>query len=92
MSKSILQSEKRCYFCNSVAGLERHHVFAGVANRKISEAHGFWIWCCNSCHTGTDGVQYDKKKNLCLKQAAQEAFEMYHTHQEWMDLIRKNYL
>jgi len=92
MSKSILQAEKRCYFCNSVTGLEKHHVFAGVANRKISEAQGLWVMCCNSCHTGRDGVQYNKEKNIRLKQDAQRAFEKDHTHQEWMDLFRKNYL
>lgn len=92
MGKSILQEDRRCYFCNCVTGLEKHHVFAGVANRKISEARGFWVMCCNDCHTGRDGVQYNREKNLRLKQDAQRAFEQNHTHQEWMDLIRKNYL
>ena len=89
---SILQSEKRCYFCNRISGLEKHHVFAGVANRKISEARGFWIWCCNDCHTGSEGVQYNREKNLSLKADCQRAFERNHTHDEWMALIRKNYL
>ena len=92
MGKSILQEERRCYFCNRISGLEKHHVFAGVANRKISESRGFWVMCCHDCHTGRDGVQYNKEKNLRLKQDAQRAFEKDHTHQEWMDLIRKNYL
>ena len=92
MGKSILQEERRCYFCNKINGLEKHHVFAGVANRRISEARGFWVMCCHDCHTGRDGVQYNKEKNLRLKQDAQRAFEKYHSHQEWMDLIRKNYL
>ena len=92
MGKSILQDDRRCYFCNRVTGLEKHHVFAGIANRRISEARGFWVMCCNECHTGRDGVQYNKEKNLRLKQDAQRAFEKDHTHQEWMDLIRKNYL
>jgi hypothetical protein len=75
-----------------VTGLEKHHVFAGVANRRISEARGFWTWCCHDCHTGRDGVQYNKEKNLRLKQDAQRAFEKDHSHDEWMALIRKNYL
>lgn len=90
--RSILQAEKRCYFCNRVSGLEKHHVFAGVANRKISEARGLWVMCCHDCHTGIDGVQYNKEKNLRLKQDAQRAFEKDHSHDEWMALIRKNYL
>ena len=92
MGKSILQDDRRCYFCNRVTGLEKHHVFAGVANRRISEARGFWVMCCHDCHTGRDGVQYNKEKNLRLKQDAQRAFEKDHSHQDWMDLIRKNYL
>lgn len=91
--RSILQTEKRCYFCGRVNGLEKHHIFGGVANRKISEAHGFWVWLCGAtCHRGTDGGQYDKLKNLQLKQDAQFAFERTHTRQEWMKLIGKNYL
>ena len=92
MGKSILQSDKRCYFCNRVNLLEKHHVLAGVANRKISESLGLWIWCCHNCHTGRNGVQYDKEKSTLLKQDAQRAFEQSHSRSEWMDLIRKNYL
>ena len=38
--KSILQTDRSCYFCGSVVGLEEHHIFAGTANRKISEKYG----------------------------------------------------
>ncbi len=92
MSKSILQDEKRCYLCGRMNDLERHHIFAGAANRKISEENGLWVWLCHNCHTGTDGAQYDKDKNLFLKQKAQSAYERTHDHNEWMLLIRKNYL
>jgi len=90
--KSILQDEKKCYLCGKEYGLERHHIFAGVANRRISEANGFVCWLCANCHRGTEGAQYDRETNLMLKQAAQAAFEQTHTHDEWMRLIRKNYL
>ena len=92
MGKSILQTDRRCYFCNRIDGLEKHHVFAGVANRKISEKYGLWIWCCHNYHTGRNGVQYNKGKALSLKQDAQFAFERTHSRSEWMELIRKNYL
>ena len=72
--------------------MEKHHIFAGVANRRISEEHGLWVYLCHNCHTGTDGAQYDNDKNRWLKQAAQMAFEQTHTHDEWMRLIRKNYI
>lgn len=91
--KSILQNEKVCYLCGKEYGLERHHIFAGVANRRISEAEGLWVWLCgDTCHRGTDGAQYDPEKNLYLKQMAQMAYEQTHSHREWMKLIRRNYL
>ena len=90
--RSAMQEEQRCYLCGAVVGLERHHVFAGVANRGISERFGLWVWLCHNCHTGKNGAQYDKAKNLRLKHDAQEAFERFHTRAEWMALIRKNYL
>ena len=90
--RSILQEDKRCYFCGAVVGLERHHIFAGVANRPVSERYGLWVWLCGRCHRGTEGAQYDKGKNRLLKAEAQAAFEESHTRAEWMALIRKNYL
>ena len=92
MAKSIIQERKECYFCGKLTDLERHHVFGGVANRPISEKYGLTVWLCHNCHTGKDGAQYDKMKNLRLKQDAQFAFEKNHTRSEWMKLIGKNYL
>lgn len=92
MAKSILQKERVCYICGSVNGLERHHVFGGVANRQISERLGLWVYLCHECHTGQNGAQYDKAKNLKLKQDAQRAFEIENPRSLWMELIRKNYL
>ena len=92
MGKSIIQDDKQCYFCGRMTGLERHHCFAGVANRKCSEAAGLWVWLCHECHVGNQGAQYDKMNNLTLKQDAQYAFEREHTRSEWMKLIGKNYL
>ena len=90
--ESILQSEKVCYFCGKQIAIEKHHIFAGVANRRISDQNGLWVYLCHNCHTGTEGAQYDKDKNIRLKQDAQRAYERNHTHSEWMNLIRKNYI
>lgn len=92
MSESILQSERCCYFCGSVVSLEEHHIFAGVANRKISEKYGLKVWLCHWHHTGDGGAQYDPEKGMQLKQEAQKAFERIHGHELWMKTIRKNYL
>ena len=91
--KSIIQEDgSLCYLCGRTGSLETHHVFGGVANRRISEKNGLTVRLCPSCHRGTDGAQYDKQKNLQLKQDAQKAFEKDHTRAEWMRLINKNYL
>ncbi len=92
MAASILQSEKECWFCESRAGLEEHHIFAGVANRRISEKYGLKVWLCHEHHTGNDGAQYDQEKNLQMKQEAKRNFAALYSHDMWMRLIRKNYL
>ena len=92
MTRSILQNEKSCYFCPRTCGLEKHHVLAGVANRKLSEKYGLWVWLCHDHHTGKEGAQYEKDLNILLKQRAQRAFESIHGHELWMDTFRKNYL
>jgi hypothetical protein len=92
MGKSIMQADRACYFCGRMTGLERHHVFAGTANKKISETYGLWVWLCRNCHTGKNGAQYDKENNLKLKQDAQMAFQKYYGRKVWMQIIRKNYL
>ena len=92
MAWSILQSKKECWFCGARVSLEEHHIFAGTANRRISEKYGLKVWLCNKDHTGKDGAQYDQQKNLQLKQEAQRKFEALYSHDMWMRLIRKNYL
>lgn len=92
MAKSIIQKDRECYFCGRMTGLEIHHVFGGVANRRISERYGLTVFLCAECHRGTDGAQYDGEKNRKLKQEAQKAFQSIYGHKLWMMLIRKNYL
>ena len=92
MAKSIMQDQKdRCYLCGAWA-TETHHVFGGVANRRLSERYGLTVRLCHNCHTGTDGAQYDREKNQRLKMEAQAAFEDRYGHEEWMRIFRKNYL
>lgn len=92
MTESILQRDHDCYVCGRQFGLERHHIFAGTANRRISEKYGLWVWLCPKCHTGKKGAQYEHELNQRLKREAQEAFEKEHGHAMWMEVFRKNYL
>lgn len=87
-----MQNGERCYLCGSRVNLERHHVLGGVANRPLSEQYGLWVYLCHNCHTGTDGAQYNRERNQSLKRLAQIAFEARHSHEEWMQVFRKNYL
>ena len=88
-----MQEGRECYFCGRITGLERHHVLGGVANRKLSETYGLWVWVCNKHHTDPrEGVQYNRDMNLKLKQDAQRAFQTYYSRSVWMMVFRKNYL
>ena len=92
-SKSIVQKgDPRCFFCGKTVGLERHHIFP-AANRKWSEKYGLWVYCCDFCHRDPkDGVQYNRKKADSLKRLGQIAFEARHSHDEWMQIFKKNYI
>ena len=93
MSKSILQTnDEECYICGRQWGLEWHHIYAGVANRKVSEANNFKVRLCASCHRGDGGAQYAKELNFRLKQECQAQFEETHTREEFRKLIGKSYL
>ena len=93
MTKSIIQQgDPRCFFCGARTGLERHHAMPGP-NRKWSEKFGLWIWACDFHHRDPkEGVQYNREKADALKRIAQTAFEGKHSHAEWMEIFRKNYL
>ena len=92
-SKSIVQKgDPRCFFCGRTVGLERHHILGGIANRPLSEKYGLWIWCCHEDHTGKDGVQYNRAKADSLKRLGQIAFEARYSHDEWMQIFKKNYI
>lgn len=91
--KSILQPDaKECFLCHKQWGLEEHHIYAGTANRKISERNGFKCYLCKNCHTGNNGAQYDKELNLYLKQVCQAKYEETHSRDEFRKLIGKSYL
>lgn len=93
MTKSIMQpmEPRQCYNCGGRIGIEVHHIYAGTANRRISDANGFWVYLCARCHRGDNGAQYSSL-GYKLKQECQKEFEKNHTRQEFMKLIGRNYL
>lgn len=92
MADSILQKEKRCYFCGAVNGLHLHHIYGG-ANRSISDRNGFVVYLCVRHHTGEQtGVHGDEALKNRLKKICQREFEKTHSREEFMRLIGKNFL
>ena len=90
--KSIVQKDgSRCFICGRMTGLECHHILGGP-NRKWSDDYGLTVMLCHEHHTGKDGAQYNRKTGDSLKRLAQIAFEARHSHDEWMQAFRKNYL
>ena len=106
--KSVIQNKEdhQCYICKNFLGdwsekkdLEEHHIFEGVANRKLSEKYGLKVYLCKKHHTGDiEGSReavHSKDQNdydIKLKQIAQMIFEKDHSKKEFMSIFGKNYL
>ena len=82
----------RCYLCRRRVPTERHHIFEG-SRRHISEENGFVVDLCPMCHReGPQAVHKNADVARQLKAHCQYVFEQTHSREEWMRLIRKNYL
>lgn len=84
--------DKKCFRCGRECGLERHHVFFGVANRKKSEKYKLVVYLCVGCHRGNTGVHFNREFDLQLKRLAQSKFEETHTREEFLREFGRNYL
>lgn len=82
-----------CYFTGA-RPVERHHIFAGVANRKKCEEYGYVIPLRPDLHpngvfAGKDAKEIDKQ----LKEMAQRHFEEHHgTREDFRRIFGKSYL
>ena len=55
---------------------ERHHIFGNVANRRLSEQDGLWVYLCFDHHNRPpEGVHYNAENMLWLHQVGQKAYE-----------------
>ena len=77
MTKSILDTRKGiCYICKRYGITEKHHIMQGVANRRLSEEDGLWVYLCLDHHnTPPDGVHYNAENALWLHKVGQRAYE-----------------
>jgi hypothetical protein len=93
-AKSIMQDKEECFITKARGiKLDRHEIYYGTANRKISKANGFWVYLIPSLHNMTSiGVHFNREFDLQLKTACQRKFEESHTREEFRKLIGKSFL
>lgn len=93
MSMSILSNERKCYICGNPYGLHKHHIFGGVANRKLSEKYGCWIYLCAYHHNmSDDGIHFNKELDTRIKEECQKEFEKYESREDFRRIFGKSYL
>lgn len=103
MSKSILDTRKgKCFLCGQYGMTEKHHIFGGVANRRLSEQDGLWVYLCLDHHNiPPDGVHFNPQNAEKLHRIGQEAYEKKmveeglsadEARKEFMQRYGKNYL
>lgn len=85
---SILTRDmEHCYICQSPF-VDIHEIYGG-GNRKASMINGFCVPLCRKHHefatTNADASNY-------LKQKCQHEFEKTHTREEFLEIIKRNYL
>ena len=92
MSQSLLQpdGERVCFITGVQSGLDKHHIYAGVANRKLSEQYGCWVWLKHSLHMELH--DHDKKVDKYLKRECQKAFEKKYSREKFMKVFGKSFL
>ena len=97
----------QCYFCKQEKQfdsfdslfaepqneLEKHHIFGGNPNRQLSDDCGLVVELCSKHHrTGKTAVHNDCERNLELKQYGQRKYEELCSHDEFMEIFKRNYL
>ena len=72
-----MQKERKpCFLCGKYAHTERHHIFGGYANRKLSEQDGLVVYLCRSCHNEPpNGVHFNKERMDALRRYGQTVYE-----------------
>lgn len=85
---SVFYELDSCMNCGSTYQLTKHEILGG-RNRKNSMIYGFVLPLCLTCHRK---LQENEEFNKHWKVKAQEYFEEnLGTHQDFMDIFRRNY-
>ena len=86
--KSVIQTEKVCFFCGTTNWLEEHHAF-GSANRKWSEKYGLKYYLCKRHHMEAHS---DPSIRGILQMRAQLEWEKrYGNRNDFMAVFGRNY-
>ena len=85
---SILTDDlKHCFICGAMP-VDMHEIYGG-GNRRVSMQNGFCIPLCRQHH---QSITLSAEMSLLFKQRCQQAFEQNHSREEFMSLIKRNYL
>lgn len=76
-----------CEICGGIA-TDRHHVYGG-SHRQASEREGFVMNLCRPCHMRLHSDPSGEWR--MYKWKFQQEYEKTHSHQEFMDIIGRNY-
>lgn len=87
----VCKGKERCYLCGSSRNIEIHHIFSG-AFRKKSTKYGLVVPLCRECHTGTNGVHFNREKMLNLRKIGQRAFQREYPNIDFIKEFGRNYL
>ena len=91
--ESILSNEQCCYICERTDRLHRHHIYPGIANRRLSEKYGCWVYLCPEHHNMSPrSVHFDRDLDLWLRRVCQIQFERTHTRDEFREIFGRSYL
>lgn len=83
--------EDGCLICGKHP-VEVHHILPGC-RRKNSDDLDLMVYLCHEHHNEPGfSAHYDKGFADTLKAMAQRKYEKTHTHEEWMEVVGKNYL
>lgn len=92
--KSIIQSEKKCYFTERTDDLEDHHIyFNGTGQRKLSEKYGLKVWLTHDYHNEPpEGVHHNKARRRELERIGQMAFMARFPELDFIKIFGRNYI
>lgn len=88
-----MSNEKACFVCGTTSNIEKHHIYEG-SERSKSEIYGCWCYLCAYHHRLQGGLSHNPIPMIdkYLKQECQRRFEENHSHVEFMNIFKRNWI